>query len=911
LVELKDIAKKLEYILNANTLGKTFRVFSDSGELAKRNGHENEYRNGLLEIVSRTTSNLSGLEFISSSVNLTLYANEDARGKDSDGNSIEIIELRQILGDFLENYNFKTFAEEFGEKTYSTTYVIGETTTLPKGSLGYINDCIPLVTNIGLTFFENGVNSNEWQIYIDGEEVGYTNAVISRTKTAENMPLAESKSTKSVMQTNGFGLDLVVPQISSNLGNAIEDEILTGKEYAHMVYVKGKNTEQSYICVFGNLQASLIKNANVGFNVPLVEGVPELLDYKENVWLELEVEVTDLSYNTVTILNNDSENLYIFWGDGNTTKSNFEEIQHTYSNLGTYNIFAFNSKATDKDWADAVIRDYLELDKFTYTVDDNKITITKVNAPATTYEINGTYYIDNEVNTVTEIGDGTNTIDGDAVNITLPNTIKNINAYAFDGTSLTTINIPNTLEVVGDYAFRNTDITSITLPSTLTALGNYAFYGCSILGSNITIPSGITTIGSYVFYNSHINSVTLHSSITSIGSHAFTNCPFNSISLPEGLISISNSAFDGCSDIADLVIPSTVTNIQNYAFNSLNIEHIEIPQNCGKVFNAFQNCSNLRYVIFRRTGASGFGNSIFANDNKLYMICVPLSQLTFYKVGLFNYTDIIYPILTSSDLTYTTSGTNLTVTGVTNSNTGYMIDKEYTVGGTTYQTKYIGDGSNSIDSDLTRVNLSEGIIRIMSNAFKNSTLDTILIPSTVEYIFGSCFDGCSNLKNIFVDKDNTKYKSLDDKVLYGDGTTSGKDTILRKYAIGNTATSYAIPNGTLEIGYESFYNATNITSITIPEGVTRIRDRAFCNVPISTVIIPSTVTNIDAGAFYDTPLTTMTVNAITPPTLANYVEGSIFPSAIHFTAIYVPSESLNDYKTADGWSAYAAKMVGV
>ena len=500
MVELKDIAKKFEYILNANTLGKTFRIFSDSGELAKRNGRKNEYRNGLLEVVSSTTSNLSGLEFISSSVNLTLYANEDARGKDSDGNSIEIIELRQILGDFLENYNFKTFAEEFGGKTYSTTYVIGETTTLPKGSLGYINDCIPLITNIGLTFFENGVNSNEWIIEVDGEEVGYTNAVISRTKTAENMPLAESKSTKSVMQTNGFGIDLVVPQISSNLGNAIEEEILTGKEYAHMVYVKGKNTEQTYICVFGNLQASLIKNANVGFNVPLVEGVPELLDYKGNVWLELEVEVTDLSYNTVTILNNDNEKLYIIWGDGDVTTSNFTEIQHTYSNLGTYNIVAYNSKATDKDWADAVIRDYLELDKLTYSDAEKNITISKVNAPATTYEINGTYYIDNEINTVTEIGSGATSIDSNVVSITIPNTVTSIGTRAFQYcTSLTSITIPNSVTSIGAFAFYNcSSLTFITIPNSVTSIGLYAFNNCSSLIS-VTIPSGVTSIGSRTF----------------------------------------------------------------------------------------------------------------------------------------------------------------------------------------------------------------------------------------------------------------------------------------------------------------------------------------------------------------------------------------------------------------------------
>lgn len=555
MVELKDIAKKIEDILNTNALGKIFRIFSDSGELAKRNRHENEYRNGLVEEISKTTSNLSGLEFVNMSVNLTLYANEEIRGKDSDGNSLELIELRQILGDFLDSYNFKTFAEEFGETTYSTTYVIGATTTLPKGSLGYINDCVPLVTNIGLTFFENGVNSNEWQIIIDGEEVGYTSAVISRTKTAENQPLEESKSTKTVIQTNGFGLDLVVPQISNNLGNAIENEILTGQEYAHILYIKGKNTEQNYICVFGNLQASLIKNANVGFNVPLVEGVPELLEYEEYKWLNLEVNITDLSYNTVTILNNDNENLHIIWGDENATYSNFVEIQHTYRELGTYTITLYNKNATDSDWTEAIIRDYLELDKFTYTAEDNEITITKVNAPATTYKINGTYYIDNVVNEVVEIGSGAGAIDNDAIDITLPNSVTKINSRAFYSCSnLSSISLPGTIESIGDSAFWNcSSLTSINIPSNVTSIGNLAFEYCTSLTA-ITIPDSVTSIGGAAFYSCFnlTEMILIPSTPPVLGNQAISNAT-TIIKVPSASLSAYKTA-SGWSAYADKMV---------------------------------------------------------------------------------------------------------------------------------------------------------------------------------------------------------------------------------------------------------------------------------------------------------------------------------------------------------------------
>jgi hypothetical protein len=47
----------------------------------------------------------------------------------------------------------------------------------------------------------------------------------------------------------------------------------------------------------------------------------------------------------------------------------------------------------------------------------------------------------------------------------------------------------------------------------------------------------------------------------------------------------------------------------------------------------------------------------------------------------------------------------------------------------------------------------------------------------------------------------------------------------------------------------------------------------------------------------------MTVNAATPPTLGN----NVFVD-VNFTAIYVPSSSVNAYKSAPGWSSYSSKI---
>ena len=86
----------------------------------------------------------------------------------------------------------------------------------------------------------------------------------------------------------------------------------------------------------------------------------------------------------------------------------------------------------------------------------------------------------------------------------------------------------------------------------------------------------------------------------------------------------------------------------------------------------------------------------------------------------------------------------------------------------------------------------------------------------------------------------------------------------------------------INIEHNAFYNCTSLTSINIPSGVIGIGYSAFYNC---------------------TSLSGITVEAVTPPTLGY--------SAFDYTnncPIYVPSESVNTYKSASGWSTYADRI---
>ena len=103
---------------------------------------------------------------------------------------------------------------------------------------------------------------------------------------------------------------------------------------------------------------------------------------------------------------------------------------------------------------------------------------------------------------------------------------------------------------------------------------------------------------------------------------------------------------------------------------------------------------------------------------------------------------------------------------------------------------------------------------------------------------------CQSLTSINVDKDNSKYYSID-------GNLFNKDKlILIQYALGKTEKSYIVPNGVTSIGAGAFEYCEHLTSIEIPNSVTSIGADAFgyCK-NLTSIKIPTSVTSIGDYAF--------------------------------------------------------------
>ena len=236
--------------------------------------------------------------------------------------------------------------------------------------------------------------------------------------------------------------------------------------------------------------------------------------------------------------------------------------------------------------------------------------------------------------------------------------------------------------------------------------------------------------------------------------------------------------------------------------------------------------------------------------------------------------------------------------------------------------------------NLKYISFSKSIAQISQQSFQNCfSLKQINIPTTCNG--ANIFYECTSLKNIQI---TSNVNSIQEAFL------------TRCYSLQ----SVVIPNSVTEIKASAFSNCYNLQSITIPSSVNSIGDSAFnycyklhsisfpnknitlasnvfgrCNfetielpslltaIPSScfsncqrlkTLTVPTTVTSIGNSAFYNCySMQSIHLLPTIPPTLTNTNAFSSIPPDF---IIYVPENSLNDYKTATNWSTYASYMVG-
>lgn len=119
-------------------------------------------------------------------------------------------------------------------------------------------------------------------------------------------------------------------------------------------------------------------------------------------------------------------------------------------------------------------------------------------------------------------------------------------------------------------------------------------------------------------------------------------------------------------------------------------------------------------------------------------------------------------------------------------------------------------------------------------------------------------------------------------------------------------TTISIPSGVTSIGDNAFYECEGLHSVSLPNTLVELGNSAFISCPsLVSVTIPDSVTTIGTSFQGCTGLTSITCLPITPPTITNLSFSN------NDCPIYVPAESVDAYKVATNWSTYASRIQAI
>jgi len=221
--------------------------------------------------------------------------------------------------------------------------------------------------------------------------------------------------------------------------------------------------------------------------------------------------------------------------------------------------------------------------------------------------------------------------------IKFPNTIRSIGKHAFYNHSLYNLTLPDSLVTIDDFAFYSDNFFSllkdVKIPHNVSYLGvnafnyrklkyvslsdnrTYKFESSTILTKdgktliayvgdkvNLNKINTVEEIGAYAFANldlSDLSELVIPSNIKSIGDYAFANTSIRELKLTEGIERIGKHAFAN-NRLTTISIPNTVTLVDDYAFYNNQIESIDLG-------------INLKYI----------GTKAFSNNSIILELTIP------------------------------------------------------------------------------------------------------------------------------------------------------------------------------------------------------------------------------------------------------------------------------------------------
>ncbi len=493
--------------------------------------------------------------------------------------------------------------------------------------------------------------------------------------------------------------------------------------------------------------------------------------------------------------------------------------------------------------------------------------------------------------------------------VTIADTVTTVGNNVFYGcTNLTTVDLGDGITQIGGYSFYECKaLTEIMLPDSVTTIGNNAFKYCTSL-TEIVIPDSVTTIGNDAFeYCYDLTSVAMGSGVIQIGSWAFNSCSkLNKvvISDPDAWLKISfgnssanplyaaHALYVGDELLTDLVIPGTVTDINQYAFNGCtSITSVYIPQSVTSIGQyAFNGMSGLKTVRYAGSQADWLNIQIGSYNESLTNLTPEFDQ------SLADYCRITTAAAehgtVAVDNAMAKVGDTVTITAIPAP--GYAVES-YLVDGVA-----IPDGGNTFMATRDHV-VSATFAKVYDVADDGkacgdcgANIKWALDTAGTLHVYGTGAMGDYSYEG----SPFYPYRASIKAVQF-----SGSITTIGKYAFNEcrSLTEIVIPDSVTSIEQYAFEYCSGLTEIVIPSSVTTIGDLAFYDCrSLTEIVIPASVATIGSRVFESCGLTSAEFLGNAP---SNFSTGVFRYNSSNFTIFY---HSGTTGWTSPTWNGYNA-----
>lgn len=476
--------------------------------------------------------------------------------------------------------------------------------------------------------------------------------------------------------------------------------------------------------------------------------------------------------------------------------------------------------------------------------------------------------------------------------------------------------IPGGVDKIGDEAFSNcTGLISVTIPGSVTEIGFEAFYACTNL-TDVTISNGVSIIGQSAFAMcTGLTNIVIPDSVAEIDQYAFWACTnLTSVTVGKGLISIGYKAFADCDRLTDIAIP-VETIISSGAFSNTPIEEIGgtptgagliamlpspppeviIPENISQVeywsqHNAenwslpqskesvFQQIKDLvKQLTDRKNSATERAKAIYnwVSSNIAYdWHDYSGGESTAKRDAFYTFyyrTGICSDYVKLTHFMFTVAG--LPAASILSDSLNHAWNAVYADGRWILLDATWGewDTSPSYHQDISQIVFQNGVF-----------LGIIRSDGSIDYQMWNLHDYPSE---VTVPDGVTDITFIDMKDLTSITLPNGMTEISTcAFEKCINLTNVIVPASVTKIGYRAFAYCSGLTNIPISNSVTEIGGEAFSNCTgLTSVTLPNSVTTIGNAAFsYCTNLATITI-----PSSVTKIDKSAFYSCTNLKSVVI------------------------